>query len=77
MGKHDFDGVHIPLLTCRNSIPIFLVIYFGHRIYARQDPWAHDPAQVDLQTGLEEVEADETPAPVYDKWYKKFKMVYE
>lgn len=60
-----------------NSIPIFLAVYFGHRIYARSDPWAHDPMLVDLVTGLEEVQADETPAPVYTKWYQKMRVVFE
>jgi yeast amino acid transporter len=54
-----------------------LVIYFAHRIYARQDPWAHPSEEVDLQTGLEEVEAGETPAPVYTKWYQKLRVVFE
>ncbi|TKA61276.1 hypothetical protein B0A55_12023 [Friedmanniomyces simplex] len=64
-------------LTAYIGIPIFLVIYFAHRIYARHEPWAHDPADVDLHTGLDEVEAEETPAPVYDKWYKKMRVVFE
>ncbi|KAK1055950.1 hypothetical protein LTR74_015260 [Friedmanniomyces endolithicus] len=64
-------------LTAYIGIPIFLVIYFAHRIYAHNDPWAHDPASVDLHTGLEEIEAEETPAPVYDKWYEKMRVVFE
>jgi len=64
-------------LTAYVGIPIFLVIYFGHRIYARNDPWAHRPEDVDMVTGLDEVEAEETPAPVYDKWWKKMRMVFE
>ncbi|KAI0469854.1 histidine permease [Xylariaceae sp. FL0804] len=65
-------------LTAYIGIPIFLVIYFGHRIYARADPWAHDPADVDLATGLEEVIATETPAPaVYDKWWKKIQVLWQ
>ncbi|GAB7350062.1 hypothetical protein MBLNU459_g0731t1 [Dothideomycetes sp. NU459] len=64
-------------LTAYVGIPIFLVIYFGHRIYAWNDAWAHDPATVDLTTGLDEVIAEEKPAPVYDKWYKKMRVVFE
>ena len=54
-------------LTAYIGIPIFLCIYFGHRIYARSEPWAHNPEDVDLQTGLEDARAGETPAKVYDK----------
>jgi amino acid transporter len=50
-------------LTAYIGIPIFLIIYFGHRIYAWNDKWAHDPMEVDLTTGMEEVLAEETPAP--------------
>lgn len=52
------------------SIPLFLVIYFGHRIYARHEPWAHPPEQVDLQTGLEEIIAEETPGKEFKGWQK-------
>jgi amino acid transporter len=48
-------------LTAYIGIPIFLAIYFGHRIYARSDPWAHPPGDVDLQTGMEQVLAEEDP----------------
>jgi len=54
-----------------------LCIYFGHRIYARADPWAYPSESVDLVTGMEEVLLEETPAPVYNKWYEKLKAVYE
>jgi len=48
-------------LTAYVGIPLFLVIYFGHRLYAFRDPWAHDPVEVDMQTGLAEVLAEEEP----------------
>jgi yeast amino acid transporter len=64
-------------LTAYVGIPIFLCIYFAHRIYAFRDPWAHNPEDVDLHTGLEEVVAQETPAKVYDKWWKKVQMIWE
>lgn len=42
------------------GIPIFFVLYFGHRFTAgRRDPWAMPLETLDLQTGLEELEADE------------------
>ncbi|KAK5009913.1 hypothetical protein LTR28_012772, partial [Elasticomyces elasticus] len=64
-------------LTAYVGIPIFLGIYFGHRLYAWKDPWAHDPAEVDLVTGMEDVLADETPKPVYDTWWKHLRIVFE
>lgn len=54
-------------LTAYIGIPIFLFIYFGHRFYAWGDKWAHDPSEVDLTTGMEEVLAEERPAPVRTK----------
>lgn len=64
-------------LTAYVGIPIFLVIYFGHRLTHWKDPWAHESMSVDLHTGAEEVEAAEMPAPVYDKWYQKMRVVFE
>ncbi|KAF1954023.1 histidine permease [Byssothecium circinans] len=66
-------------LTAYIGIPIFLGIYFGHRIYAWSDPWAHHPLDVDLQTGMEQVLADETPARDRsgEKWYMKVKRIWE
>ncbi|KAF1984517.1 histidine permease [Aulographum hederae CBS 113979] len=64
-------------LTAYVGIPIFLIIYFGHRIYARKDPWAHDPMEVDLQTGMAQVLADETPANTEKKpWYMFFTKIW-
>ncbi|KAF2206852.1 hypothetical protein CERZMDRAFT_63158 [Cercospora zeae-maydis SCOH1-5] len=57
-------------LTAYIGIPLFLIIYFGHRIYAHHEPWAHPPEQVDLHTGLEEVIAEETPAKEFKGWQK-------
>lgn len=50
-------------LTAYIGIPIFLCIYFGHRIYAWNDTWAHDPMDVDLQTGMQDVLAEEARNP--------------
>lgn len=50
-------------LTAYIGIPIFLAIYGGHRVYCWSDKWAHDPLEVDLTTGMEEVLAEETEAP--------------
>ena len=64
-------------LTSYIGIPIFLLIYFAHRIYARNEPWAHDPRDVDMHTGMEEILSGETPHKTYDKWWKKAQMIYE
>jgi yeast amino acid transporter len=64
-------------LTAYVGIPIFLVLYFGHRIYARHDPWATKSEDVDMLTGMDEVLAAETPPTVYDKWWKKVKAAVE
>jgi yeast amino acid transporter len=59
------------------SIIIFLVLYFGHRIVFRWDKWAWSPTEVDLHTGMEEIEEAERPPPVLDTWWKKVKSVVE
>jgi amino acid transporter len=46
------------------GIPIFFVMYFGHRIFYWNDKWAWDPAEVDMQTGLQEVIDAERPVKV-------------
>jgi amino acid transporter len=43
------------------GIPAFLILYFGHRIAYRNDPWMWAPHDVDLVTGLEETLAAEKP----------------
>ena len=54
-------------LTDYIGIPIFLCIYFGHRIlYAWNDRWAYLPQEVDLKTGLPEVLSEESPPKQYN-----------
>ena len=48
-------------LTAYVGLPVFFVMYFGHRIWARRDKWAHDPRDIDMFTGLQEVEDAELP----------------
>ena len=43
------------------GIPAFLVLYFGHRLVFRKDPWTWAPENIDLHTGLEETLAAEKP----------------
>jgi yeast amino acid transporter len=63
--------------TAYISILIFVLLYFGHRIVYRYDKWAWSPTEVDLLTGMEEVEEAERPPPVLDTWWKKVKSVLE
>ncbi|CAL3963920.1 unnamed protein product [Diplocarpon coronariae] len=58
-------------LTAYIGIPIFLGIYFGHRIYKRNDPWALSAADVDLHTGIDVVLANEKPVQKPNTWSKK------
>ncbi|KAI9737432.1 MAG: hypothetical protein M1834_009586 [Cirrosporium novae-zelandiae] len=66
-------------LTAYIGIPIYLVIYFGHRAYAWKregEAWARKPEEVDLYTGLDEVRDAEVPPRVYDRWWQKgFKII--
>ncbi|KAI1860748.1 uncharacterized protein JN550_011349 [Neoarthrinium moseri] len=47
-------------LTAYIGAPIFLVIYFGHRIFHWNDAWVIDPLQVDLYTDLDAFKENET-----------------
>jgi amino acid transporter len=48
-------------LTAYIGIPIFFVMYFGHRIVFWRDKWAWDSMEVDMHTGLQEVIDAEVP----------------
>ncbi|KAI1918237.1 hypothetical protein LOZ58_006061 [Ophidiomyces ophidiicola] len=50
--------------TAYIGIPAFLILYFGHRIAYRKDPWAWRAEDIDLVTGLEEIIAAEEPPKV-------------
>ncbi|EHK22949.1 uncharacterized protein TRIVIDRAFT_28066 [Trichoderma virens Gv29-8] len=45
-------------LTDYISIPVFLAFYLGHRIYHHKDHWWRQVDEIDLQSGLDEVEAE-------------------
>ncbi|PSN65550.1 histidine permease [Corynespora cassiicola Philippines] len=65
-------------LTAYVGIPIFLCIYFGHRIYTWSDPWAYPPSEVDMQTGMAEVLAEETPPKtISGPWWKKISLIWQ
>jgi yeast amino acid transporter len=48
-------------LTAYVGIPIFFVMYVGHRIVFWRDKWAWDPMEVDMKTGLQEIIDAEVP----------------
>jgi amino acid transporter len=50
-------------MTAYVGIPAFVIIYLGHRIVHRSDPWLINPGDVDLVTGLDEVLAAEEDIP--------------
>lgn len=63
--------------TAYIGIPIFLVLYFAHRIVFRQDKWAWAPDEVDMKTGLEEVLEAERPVRVKNTWFDHVKGIFE
>lgn len=63
-------------LTAYIGIPIFLVMYIVHRVVYWGDKWCWDPTEVDMKTGMEEIEEAERP-PVKRTGWKKVLMVIE
>lgn len=43
-------------LTAYISFPIFAILYIGHRIWQRGGPWLKPIEEIDMFSGLEEVE---------------------
>lgn len=64
-------------LTAYIGLPIFLAIYFGHRIHLYKDPWARKPHQVDLIGGLSFVMASETSRKPHDRWWHGVRALWE
>lgn len=64
-------------LTAYVGISIFLTIYVGHRLVHWQDNWFRRPEDVDLTSGLEDILAAEKPKKHYDKWWQKFRVLWE
>ncbi|KAF9631002.1 putative proline permease protein [Lasiodiplodia theobromae] len=76
-------------LTTYIGIPLFLVLWIGHKcIRGLKDPWMWSPAEVDLTTGLREVEADAEMWTMMDeadkekkgeanKWLKQVSKLWE
>ncbi|KAL5333075.1 amino acid permease/ SLC12A domain-containing protein [Aspergillus crustosus] len=63
--------------TAYVGIPAFVVLYVVHRIVFWSDPWAWDSKDVDLQTGVEEVIAAESPERPRDTWQRKLAVLVE
>lgn len=64
-------------LTSYIGIPVFLALYFGHRIYHRSDEWIRSPDTVDMFEGLEEVEEAARPPPKRGKIASKLFVLIE
>ncbi len=64
-------------LTAYVGIPIFLCIYFGHRLTHLWEPWLWSSEDVDLLSGLQDILANETPKKHYDNWSDKAKVLWE
>ncbi|KAL4805333.1 amino acid permease/ SLC12A domain-containing protein [Aspergillus unguis] len=63
--------------TAYIGIPAFVLLYVGHRIVFWKDPWAWNPTDVDLQTGLEEIIAAEKPPRPRDTIGRKLMALVE
>jgi amino acid transporter len=64
-------------LTAYVGIPIFFVMYFGHRIVFWHDKWAWDPAEIDMTTGMQEVMDAEKPVKQRKGFIGKLLMIIE
>ena len=65
-------------LTAYIGIPIFLFIYFVHRIAHRHDTWARNPHEVDLVSGLQEIIDEEEPKKTeYKHWWDHIRRLWE
>jgi len=58
-------------LTAYVGIPIFLGIYFGHRVFHWKEKWAIPSEEVDLHSGIDVVIANEKPEIRANTWGKK------
>lgn len=75
-------------LTTYLGIPIFLVIWLGHKFtVGRHDPWMYKPETVDLASDVREVEADaelwtgmemveKEHGGVDNKWWSKISVIW-
>lgn len=69
-------------LTAYIGLPIFLCIYAGHRLYSwKKESWFVTPTEMDLQTGIDEVEAIEIVSELSSlkshTWLSEIKALWE
>ncbi|KAF4807993.1 putative proline-specific permease put4 [Colletotrichum siamense] len=64
-------------LTAYIGIPVFLVIYLGHRLYFGQDAWFKEADEIDMTEGLDEVLAAERPSPARGRVSRVFHALIE
>lgn len=60
-------------LSAYIGIPLFVIIYFIHRVMHRQDAWVIPSHDVDLKSGLAELEAEEEKEVVAEGWMLRFR----
>ncbi|KAM5350185.1 hypothetical protein ACJ41O_006690 [Fusarium nematophilum] len=65
-------------ITAYIGIPIFLVFYVGHKFTTgREDAWMYALGDVDLTSGMDEVWANDGPAPRKTGWENWWRAVFE
>ncbi|CAI7563859.1 unnamed protein product [Penicillium pancosmium] len=73
-------------LTAYLGLPVFLAIYFGHRVYSYKHPWAYKPEDVDLHSGLDSVRElsmgrdtvnEDVEISRSTRWLNKVKVLWE
>jgi amino acid transporter len=62
-------------LTGYIGLPIFIAIYLGHRLVFWNDKWVRNVSEMDLQTGLGEIEDAEVPLPPRKGWKRVMKLI--
>jgi yeast amino acid transporter len=64
--------------TAYIGIVIFFALYFGHKFtVGRNDPWAYRAEDIDLTFGLEEILSAEKPPAPRERWYQKWRLLFE
>jgi amino acid transporter len=64
-------------LTAYIGLPLFVLIYLGHRIYDRKAGWTIPLHEIDLMSGVAEVEAEEHPATEHSTWYPRVRTYFK
>lgn len=55
------------------TLPVFFLLYFGHKIFTKNWKWAYPVSEIDVLSGLEHVEklTETAPTPNPTTWYGK------